>query len=208
MNAKQAGPLAGILFIVLVIVAFVVGGETPGSDESSKKVVDFYTDNDTQQTIAAIGLVYAGGAFLFFISALRRALRSEPGDDGGLSTAVLIGGVVLVVGISLFAGLTFALADAADDLDPSAAQAINALNSDMFATLVVGTFAFNLGLGLAILRHGGFPRWIGWLAVVLAVVSFTPIGFFGFLATAIVIVATSVVMWRQAAEPSSPVAAP
>jgi hypothetical protein len=204
MNAKQVGPLMGILFIVLVVVAFVVGGETPDSDETAKKVVDFYTDNDTQQIIAAAALIWAGVAFMFFVTALRTALRGQPGDDGGLSTAMLIGGVVLVVGMSLFAGLTFALADAADDIDPSAVQAMNVLNSDMFATLVVGSAVFNLGLGLAVLRHGGLPRWVGWLAVVLGVVSMTPLGFFAFLATAIVIIATSVVLWRNAAEPSAP----
>ena len=29
MNARQIGPLTGILFVVLVVIAFIVSGETP-----------------------------------------------------------------------------------------------------------------------------------------------------------------------------------
>jgi hypothetical protein len=75
---------------------------------------------------------------------------------------------------------------------------LNALNSDMFFTLAVGTAVFNLGLALAILRHGGLPRPLGWLALVVGIVALTPGGFFAFLATAIVIVWASVALAQQA----------
>jgi hypothetical protein len=46
MSAKAIGPLTGILFVVLAIVAFLVGGETPSTDDSPEEIVDFYLDND------------------------------------------------------------------------------------------------------------------------------------------------------------------
>jgi hypothetical protein len=189
----------GILFILLLIVGFSIGGETPDVNDSARKVVSFYKDNDTEQVIAASLVGLACVAFLFFLGALRQALRLAAPDGSGLPTVCLAGGMVMVVGMSLFAGLTFTAVDAAGDVPPSAIQAINALNSDLFITLVVGTAVFNLALGLSILRHRGLARWLGWLAVLLGIVALTPLGFFGFLATGIVVLAASILLLRAPA---------
>ena len=201
MNAKQISPLTGILFVVLVIVAFAVSGETPDVNDSPQSVVSFYVDNDAEQQLSASVLALGCVAFLFFLSALRRALRAVAGDEGELSTVALLGGLMIVVGASLFAGIGFTLGDAADDLPVEAVLTLNALNSDLFFPIAVGTAVFNLGLALAVLRHGGLPRPLGWLALVIGVVGLTPGGFFAFLATGVVIVWASVVLAQRAAGP-------
>jgi hypothetical protein len=203
MNANQIGPLTGILFVVLVIVAFVVGGETPSTDDSPQTIVSFYLDNDSEQSIASALLALACVPFLFFLGALRQALRAA----GALSTVALLGGLMIVVGASIFAGIGFTLGDAADQLPPSAVLTLNALNSDLFFTVAVGTAAFNLGLALAVLRHGGLPRPLGWLALVVGIVGLTPGGFFAFLATGIVVVWTSVALAQRAADAGPPTTA-
>ena len=207
MNARLIGPLTGILFVVLVIVAFAVGGETPDVDDSARKVVDFYVDNDSQQQIAAGLLALGCVALLFFLGSLRTALRAAAGDEGGLSTVVLVGGVMIAVGVSIFAGIGFTLGDAADDLPASATMALNALNSDLFFPVAVGTAVFNLGLALAILRHGGLPRPLAWLALVVGIAGLTPAGFFAFVATGIVVVWASIALTMQATATDSPPAA-
>ena len=68
----------------------------------------------------------------------------------------------------------------------------------MFFTVAVGTAVFNLALGLAVLRHGGLPRPLGWVALVIGIFGLTPLGFFAFLATGIVIVWASVVLAMEA----------
>jgi hypothetical protein len=201
VNAKLVGPLTGILFVVLVIVAFAVGGETPDVDDSAQKVVSFYVDNDSEQMIAASLLALGCVALVFFLGTLRRALRAAAGDEGGLSTVVLLGGLMIVVGASIFAGIGFTLGDTADDLPASAVMALNALNSDLFFPVAVGTAVFNLGLALAVLRHGGLPRLLGWLALVVGIAGLTPAGFFAFLATGIVVVWASVVLAQRAGGP-------
>jgi hypothetical protein len=208
MNARQIGPLMGIVFVVLVVIAFIVSGETPDVDDSKQDIVDFYIDNDTEQQLSSALLALGGAAFLFFLGSLRRALRAAARDEGGLSTVVLVGGVLVVVGASIFAGIGFTLGDAADELPPDAILTLNALNSDMFFPVAVGTAVFNLGLGLAVLRHGGLPRPLGWLAVVIGIVGLTPLGFFAFLATAIVVIWASVVLMQAAAPPPAAPAAP
>lgn len=204
MNAKLIGPLTGILFVVLAIVAAVVAGETPATDDSRQEIVSYYLENDDENAIAAWILALGCVALLFFLGSLRRALRAAAGDDGGLSTVALLGGLTIAVGASIFAGIGFTLGDAADDLPTSAVLTLNALNSDMFFTVAVGTAVFNLGLGLAILRHGGLPRPLGWVALVIGIVGLTPLGFFAFLATGIVIIWTSVVLAQQATASAPP----
>lgn len=206
MNAKLIGPLTGILFVVLAIVAAVVAGETPATDDSRQEIVSYYLENDDENAIAAWILALGCVALLFFLGSLRRALRAAAGDDGGLSTVALLGGLTIAVGASIFAGIGFTLGDAADDLPTSAVLTLNALNSDMFFTVAVGTAVFNLGLGLAILRHGGLPRPLGWVALVIGIVGLTPLGFFAFLATGIVIIWTSVVLAQQATAIAPPTA--
>jgi hypothetical protein len=210
MNARMIGPLTGILFVVLAIVAFVISGETPGTDDPAREIVDFYLDNDDAQAIASAVLALGCVALLFFLASLRRALRATTGDEGGLSTAVLVGGLMIAVGASIFAGIGFTLGDAADELPPSAILTLNALNSDMFFPIAVGTAVFNLALALAILRHGGLPRALGWVALVIGIAGLTPLGFFAFLATGIVIVWASVALAMQAgaAAGSAPAANP
>jgi Domain of unknown function (DUF4386) len=203
MNARTVGPLMGILFVLLVITAFIVGGETPDIDDSRQEIVSFYVDNDAEQQIAATLLALSVVPFLFFLGALRRALRGAAGDEGGLSTVVMLGGLMIGVGLTIFAGIGFTLGDAADELPASAVQALNALNSDFFFPGAVGVAAFNLALGLAVLRHGGLPRWLGWLALVVGIAALTPAGFFAFLATGIVVVILSVLMLRGADEPAA-----
>lgn len=207
MNARQVGPLTGILFVVLVVIAFIVGGDTPDVNDSAETVRSFYINNDSEQQIAAALLALACVPLIFFLGTLRRTLRAVGGDEGGLSTVALLGGVMIAVGASIFAGITFTLGDAADHLPASATLALNALNTDMFITVAVGTAVFNLGLALAILRHGGLPRPLGWLALVVGIVALTPAGFFAFLANGIVVVWASVVLTMRAAAPDSPSAA-
>jgi hypothetical protein len=143
-------------------------------------------------------------ALIFFLGSLRRALRAAAGDEGGLSTVALLGGVVMAVGASIFAGIGFTLGDAADELPPAAILTLNALNSDMFFTVAVGTAVFNLALGLAVLRHGGLPRALGWVALVIGIAGLTPLGFFAFLATGIVIVWASLALAMKADTAESP----
>jgi hypothetical protein len=204
MSAKAIGPLTGILFVVLFIVAFLVSGETPSIDDSPREIVDFYLDNDESQQVASALLALGCVALVFFLGSLRRALRAAAGDEGGLSTVVALGGLVIAVGASIFAGIGFTLGDAADELPPSAILTLNALNSDMFFTVAVGTAVFNLALALAVLRHGGLPRPLGWVALVVGIIALTPVGFFAFLATGIVIIWASVVLAMAVDTPAGP----
>lgn len=202
MNRARLVPLAGILAIVLIVIAFIVGGETPDGDDSLRKIVSFYRDNDDAQVLAGSFLGWGTALFLVFASGLWRMVRDlETGRHG--SSALLLGGSVLwAAGASIFAGLTFTLGDLAKDLGPGALQTLNALNSDMFFTLALGTFAFSAGAGVSILNTRVMPVWLGWVAIVIAIVAVTPAGFFAFLVMGLWVLIVSVLMLLRGPSPA------
>ena len=112
---------------------------------------------------------------------------------------------MFVVGVTIFAGLGFALGDVADDIEPPTLQALHVLNSDMFLTGAVGLFAFLLGTGIAVVRTGALPAWLGWVAIVVSVLSITPIFFIAFAVMGIWVLVVSVLLFLAAdkAEPGA-----
>src|SRR3954469_3602117 len=194
-------PLAGILAIVLIVIAFIVGGETPDGDDSLRKIVSFYRDNDDAQVLAGSFLGWGTALFLVFASGLWRMVRDLETERHGSSALLLGGSVLWAAGASIFAGLTFTLGDLAKDLGPGALQTLNALNSDMFFTLALGTFAFSAGAGVSILKTRVMPIWLGWVAIVIAIVAVTPAGFFAFLVMGLWVLIVSVLMLVRGPSP-------
>jgi hypothetical protein len=192
-------PLSGVLAIALIIVAVIVGGETPGTDDSLREIVSFYRENDQAgpSALLALGALF----FLIFVTTLWTALRTAEAERRGASTLALVGGTILVVGMTIFAGLGFTLGDAADELTPAAIQALNALNSDLFFPLAVGNAAFLLGAGVSVVQTSALPKWLGWAAVVLGVFAATPLGFFAFLIMGLWSLIVSVLLWRASSAP-------
>jgi hypothetical protein len=190
----QRAPWTGIAAVILIAIAFIVGGETPDFDASTKDVLDYY-DDQTGQIITSLLLLYGGILLVFFAATLRSALRSAD----ALSGLVFIGGTLMGLGVGIFAGLNFTLTDLAnsdhlDRIGPGTLQSLNALNSDFFFPLVIGTAVFLISAGLAIFRTGALPRWMGWVALVLGIVTLTPAGFFAFIASGLWIIAAAVIL--------------
>jgi hypothetical protein len=203
-------PLTGIGFLALVVIAFIISGETPDVNDSPQKVLDFYKNNDSEQVWASALLAWATVFFLFFLGVLRTTLRAAENGPARLSAVAFGGGVVLAIGMLSFAGFSFALGDAADDLSPDAAQALNVLNSDFFFPVAVGLGTLMIATGIISIRSRVLPAWLAWIALVIGIVALTPIGFFAFLVFLLWTLIVSILLWRTAAAPAStpPAAAP
>jgi hypothetical protein len=63
-----------------------------------------------------------------------------------------------------------------------------------------------LGLAGVTLKGWLLPKWLGWVALVLAIATFTPVGFIGFGLTGIWIIVASILLSARAA-PATPAAA-
>jgi hypothetical protein len=207
VNREWLAPLTGVAFIVLAIIGFIVGGEPPEASDPVQEIVSHYADDKDSIQIGA-GLVTIGAAFLiFFAGYLRKVLRAAEGEGGVLSAVVLVGAAVMAVGAAIDAMISFALADAAEDIDPTAVQALQALWDNDFFPIALGSTVFLLASGISIVRHAALPKWLGWAAILFGIISLTPAGFIGFLGGALWILVVSV-MLTQRARPATPGAPP
>ena len=199
-SSPRLAPLTGIVFVVLLVLAFVVvEGETPDIDDSAQKITSFYHD-DQGKHIAAVILVALSTIFLtVFAVSLREFLRL-PGESDFWPTVALVGGAVAVAGFLVAAGIHFALIDGGDkNISPDAMVALNALDADDFFGFATPLGIMLLGAGGATLRAGAaLPKWMGWAAIVLFVVFFTPAGFAAFGLTGIWIIIASILMYQRA----------
>ncbi len=197
-------PLTGVAFLVLAIVTIAIGGEPPEAKEGAQKVVDHYVDNKDAIQISALLSTIAGVALIFFFGYLRKVLRAAEGENGMLSLVAFVGGAILATGIAVDSMIAFALAEQADDIEPAAAQALEALWDNDFLPFVLGSVTAMLAAGLSIVRHGALPKWLGWIAIALAVIGMTPVGFVGFLGSAVWVLIVSVMLSMRARAAQSP----
>ena len=199
------GALTGVAFVAVAILSLVVGGEPPEASEPVREVVDHYVDNKDSIEIGAALATLAGLLLIFFAANLRKVLQEADDSDSILPAVVLAGASVMAVGVAIDAMISFALAEAAGDVQPTAVQALQALWDNDFFPIALGTTVFMLATGLSVVLHGGLPKWLGWIAVLFGVVGLTPVGFIGFLGGALWIAVVSVLLARRRTPP--PVAA-
>jgi hypothetical protein len=205
MRSNRLAPLSGIVFVVLVIVAFVaVEGETPGIDDSASKITSFYHDDQGQHIAAGI-LVALSALFLaVFVSSLRDYLKIGGGDSDFWPTIALVGGTVAVGGLLVAVGIHFALIDGGDkNISPDAMVALNTLDNDDFFAYAMPLGIMLLGAAGAILKTGAaLPKWMAWAAIVLLILFFTPAGFAAFGLSGIWIIIASILMYQRASAPA------
>ena len=193
--------LTGVVFIILVLATFFIGGETPAVDASEDEITSYYSDEAKVMT-ATILSALAAVLLLFFAGVLRSVLAAGEGPGGWLPAVAFGGAVVAATGMLIFAGLSFTLVDGVDTLDPEAAQTLNALNIDLFFPLGGGIVTLLAAAGLSSLRTKALPVWLAWAALVIAVAAFTPIGFFAFLAGLLWILIVSIVLFVRGPGPA------
>ncbi|MDX6669370.1 MAG: hypothetical protein QOK04_2750 [Solirubrobacteraceae bacterium] len=193
---SRLAPLTGVLFAGLTVASFVLSNNSPDPKSSGRRVIHFYEAHQSSQRASDLLLALAVVFLLFFAGSLRGYLRRTPAAEP-LSAVVLAAGVLLAAGLALFAGMDFALADVPSHLDPAAAQAMNVLNSDLFIPTSTGGCAFGIASGLAILRGARLPKWLGWVAILIGIITVTPAAIVGLLGFIVWTVVVSLLIWRR-----------
>jgi hypothetical protein len=191
-------PLTGVVFVVLAIIGFAIAGEPPSADDPVQEIVDHYTDNQDSVMIGAALAGFAALFLVFFGGYLRKVLSAAEGEGGMLSAISFAGTILIAVAAAIDATISVALAESAEDIEPAAVQALQALWDNDFIPVVLGMEVFLFATGISIVRHRALPAWLGWVAIVLGVIGATPAGFIAFLATGIWILIVSVMLALQA----------
>jgi hypothetical protein len=200
-------PLTGVVFLVVVIVGFMISGEPPDpADDSAREIVDFYVDNKSSLMAGTYLEGLAAALLVFFGAYLREVLRVAAGGKDFLSTAAFAGLLLIAVGFTVDGSINLALAETAEDIEPAGVQALTALYHNDFVPFAVGSVVFLVAMGISVLQHGALPKWIGWIAILLAVIGLTPIGFVAFIGSGILIAIIGVVLaLRGRAKPAAAV---
>ena len=190
-------PLAGVLFLVLGIASVIVGGDPPDSDKSSQEIAKFWADNDTENLISAILGIYATLALVWFAGSLRETIaRAEEGGSRLASTA-FGGSIILATGLAINSAFQVMAADVADDVPPEVTHTLHVIYDGMYFPIALGMGILLLASGLAAIRHGAFDRRLGWIAIVLGVLCFTPLGFAGFIGGIVWVALMGVMLYRK-----------
>jgi hypothetical protein len=192
------GPLTGIAFVVVLIISFAISGEPKSADDPVNEIVDFYADNKDSVEIGAILSAVAGVLLIFFGGYLRKVLRAAGGEGEYLSLISFVGLAIVAVGAAIDATISFGLAESADDIDPIAVQALQALWDNDFIVFQLGVLAFVWATGISIIRSGVLPKWLGWVLILFGVVGVTPIGFAAAAGTALWIIVVSIMLTLRA----------
>ena len=187
-------PLTGVGFVLLGIVSFIVGGEPKSADEPAGEIVEYYVDNKDSIQVAAFIGVAAILLLVFFGAYLRTVLRAAAPEEEILSLVSFLGLVVVAVGLAIDTTISIALSEAADDIDPVAVQSLQALWDNDYVPMALGVLMFLWATGLAVIRTGALPKWLGWVMLVLGVLGFTPIGFVAAIGAAILVFVLSILL--------------
>jgi hypothetical protein len=163
---------AGIVFVVALVTEGVIAtGVGLAHDDGPGKVArNLHEHRDRLLVVAYLSIVYAV-AFVVYLWKLHGLLRRA--DPRGLSTFVLLGGVLFVtlhgvsdIGITGLLGAK--LASYGQQHDPGLSYALYYMT---FALDSVGDVFFSLGFAAAavlIFQSGVLPGWLGWVAAVAA----------------------------------------
>ena len=205
VERRWVAPLLGLIFVALLVISFVLTSDSPGSSVGGLTVISYYLNHRAQQNTSAVLIIVSIPVGLFFFGLLREYLRQSRAARP-FATIAFVGAAVFAAGGCVASGLQFALADVPGQLSPSAAQAMNVMSNDLsFPLIVAGVSVMQLGFGIAVLRSRLLPTWLGWLAVAIGVVAAAgPIGFFGFLASAVWILLASALMYERLAATPRP----
>ncbi|HEV8248938.1 MAG TPA: hypothetical protein VGQ15_03105 [Gaiellaceae bacterium] len=203
--ALLGGILAVALFLASFIVVYGVGTVPDRNDASPADFAQYFQQEDGSIWLGSLLMGLAAVAFLFYVGALRSVLSGSRLSGtllaGGIGTAVLIlcniapplSGAVLV-------------SDRDSPIDPSTATTLMFLGDGFFIAAFYAAAVFVGAAGLAVLRTGVLPRWLGWVSLVLALVMMIPwFGFLGFIFLFPVwIVGTTLWLWSRPAMAAAP----
>src|SRR5215212_3263746 len=178
----RLGGVCGLLFVLLMVPAYVVGyPDAPTSTSGAREVLGYFgTSAGTfvlfNGTLALLSTFF----FLWFLGVLYGVMRRAEGVDGVLSTVVLIGGILFIT-LSC-AGYAVEIMHPATlerfvGFVPDAQRTFESLTLSawLYHFCQVGDAVMISAASLVVLGSGILPRWlalVGFLAAILALIHF------------------------------------
>jgi hypothetical protein len=180
------GPAAGIVAIVLIVVAFIVGGSSPDTQGSDADIAKFLaSSSDLHRNEAALLISLVGILFLFlFFAALRSRLAADVRYANYAATAYGAGVISAVFLFMAFTGFVAPLFAATDARHTAGTPALNPafyrFSNDFGYAFWIAAGAFGaiaVWTTTAAAFRGFLPKWFAWVGVVLGLAALVAIFF-------------------------------
>jgi hypothetical protein len=178
-QARRLGGLAGIVFVVLGIVAVFLPGTPPKADEVSK-ITSFFTDKRGSILAASYLTCLAFAFFFMFVGGLRSQFGVADRTGIRPGSTMLAGGVaaatMVLAGTAVLNGAVFQVASAGD---ANLNHALYDVANDLFFAAGFGFGAFFVGAAVAVRLTGALPSAMVPAALVAALLNVVAgVGFF------------------------------
>jgi hypothetical protein len=173
-------PLAGVVFAVLTMAGYLTIGPFPDSEASISELTNFYAAHHGQVAAGGQLLGLAAVFFALFGTAVWARIRASDLHPVLAGTALVATAMAAVSSVEGAGGYSV-LGKIGHQpwLAPAALQAVH-VNSTV-GGIDGGTVLFLLAVATAGIAGHVFPRWLAVPALVLAIVYFTPFGFYASL---------------------------
>jgi hypothetical protein len=179
--AALAGAVYVVLFVVGTIVLFT---GAKGGNDAPAVIRAWYSDSGHRDRIH-FGWILVGLSIFFllwFVAALRRSvsggdrdgiLTSMVGFGGGIYAAVALVAVSLEDGIKTMSDDTYR-----HQVFPELIHAADDAGWVIHASGAAGLAAMIIAASYAFMARGTWPRWAGWVGIVVGVLSLASVAFF------------------------------
>ncbi|MFG2487986.1 hypothetical protein ACGFSI_35230 [Streptomyces virginiae] len=175
---EQMGAASGLLATLMFVLAFIVfmstdptGGTPYPSIENAQTVNDFFSQNVNPVRLQVLFTTLGIALFLWFLGPLWRVLREAEGGSARGTTVALVGAGVAASLMLVGLALTYAVLLTTSPAQAAAVPAFFTGSAVLFALGGGVLSLFFFAVGKVILHTGVMGRWLGWLALVAAVLS-------------------------------------
>ncbi|HEV3226122.1 MAG TPA: hypothetical protein VGZ52_04785 [Acidimicrobiales bacterium] len=163
--------MAGIAFVVLILITVFAGGSPPALDDPVGKVRTYMVDHRSALLISnVIGLI-AIPLVVWFAVVLRELFRGGDRVTSALSTASL-GGLLITAPVAIIGGsinISMIYIDGvANKLGDDTVRVVYDVQALIFAGTSAGIVLFTLMAALAIRRSNVLPAYVMWVGFVAA----------------------------------------
>jgi len=204
MRTARTAPLAGISFVVVYVVAWIVS-RSPDSDDPAATIAAYYTQKSHRvlEVVSAYLFVAAALLFVCFVAGLRARLRPAEGGEA-TATTVAFGSAVVFAGLLVAGAMSLAAVPAGMALGgigaPDGGDVVNFMQSAGYGMILVGGMLFAAATiaatSLVSMRTSALPRWSAWLGYVCAFVLLFSVVWLPQIALLVWMLAISIVLLR------------
>jgi hypothetical protein len=174
----RLGGVCGLLYVLLMVPAYVVGyPDAPTPTSAAEDVIGYFgASPDTFVLANGVLAVFSTFFFVWFLGALHGVLRRAEGEEVGLSSAALAGGT-LFIALSCAGYAAEVVYPAAvlrfENFAPDAQPAFTslALSAWLYHFCQVGASVMVTATSLVALGTGVLPRWLVLMGFVVALLT-------------------------------------